>query len=156
MSTPSQMSRRFSRFVLQSPVKNSVAGRVCAWPDELMKIRISASVIGALGIAAAAFGAHGLENIASPEQVRWWAIGAAIQLVTAPCVLLAALHRDQISAVVGWLWVVGVGLFSGSLYAMALGGPRSLGAVTPLGGVALVAAWLGLLFPFSKPSSKEL
>lgn len=119
-----------------------------------MKIRIAASVVGALGVAAAAFGAHGLENIATPEQVRWWAIGAAIQLVTAPCLLFAALHRDQIPAIVGWLWVVGVALFSGSLYAMALGGPRPLGAVTPLGGLALVAAWLGLLLPTSKTSAK--
>jgi hypothetical protein len=48
-----------------------------------------------VGIAAAAFGAHGLEKVASPEQIRWWAIAAAIQLVTLPVVLICAARTDR-------------------------------------------------------------
>lgn len=119
-------------------------------------LRFAATLVGALGVAAAAFGAHGLEKIAAPDEVRWWAIGAAIQLVTAPALLVAALCAERIRPIVGWLWVVGVILFSGSLYAMALGGPRSLGAVTPLGGMALILGWLCLLLPAlpSNPSKE--
>lgn len=106
-----------------------------------------AGVIGALGVAAAAFGAHGLEKVASDGEVRWWAIGAGVQLVTAPAVLVAALLPAHVRAVAGWLWVLGIVLFSGSLYAMALGGPRFLGAVAPLGGLALISGWLSVLAP---------
>lgn len=123
--------------------------------EKLSSLRMVASLVGALGVAAAAFGAHGLEKVANAEQIRWWAIGAAIQLVTAPVLVLAALHPDKVRAIVGWLGVVGVVLFSGSLYAMALGGPRILGAVTPLGGAALIAAWLSFLLPRSISTSKE-
>jgi uncharacterized membrane protein YgdD (TMEM256/DUF423 family) len=114
-----------------------------------------ASLVGATGIAAAAFGAHGLEKVATTEQLRWWAIAVSIQLVTAPALLVAALHADRIRPVVGWLWLGGIVLFSGSLYAMALGGPRLLGAVTPLGGLALIGGWLGLLRPPSNSPSSE-
>lgn len=121
--------------------------------QKFSSLRILASLVGALGVAAAAFGAHGLEEIATPQQVRWWAIGAAMQLVTAPALLAAFLHSERVRPIVGWLWVLGVALFSGSLYSMALGGPRILGAVTPLGGVALIAGWLGLLFPPSNSTA---
>lgn len=116
-------------------------------------LRNFTSLVGALGVAAAAFGAHGLEKIADAEQIRWWAIGVAMQLVTAPALLVVALHPQRVRAAVGWLWVVGLVVFSGSLYAMALGGPRFLGAVTPLGGLALIAGWLGLLFPLPGSAS---
>ena len=47
----------------------------------------------------------------------------------------------------GWFWLAGIILFSGSLYALALGGPRWLGPVTPIGGLAFVVGWLWLLKP---------
>src|SRR5690606_8978668 len=105
--------------------------------DRRTALRVAAATLGALGVFAAAFGAHGLEKIAGPAEVRFWSIGAAIQLVTVPALLVAALHTERVRSIVGWFWVVGVVLFSGSLYVMALGGPRTLGAVTPLGGLAL-------------------
>ncbi len=61
--------------------------------------------------------------------------------------LLAIALSAQASALraAGWLFAAGIALFSGSLYALALGGPRWLGPVTPLGGLALIAGWLWLL-----------
>jgi uncharacterized membrane protein YgdD (TMEM256/DUF423 family) len=139
-----------------------VAVDAFAWPDGHMTrntmtarpaaLLVAAALVGAVGVLAAAFGAHGLEKIAGPAEVRFWAIGAAIQLVTAPALFSASLHAERVRPVVGWLWVTGVVLFSGSLYAMALGGPRALGAVTPLGGLALTLGWLGLLLPGSASS----
>lgn len=103
-----------------------------------------ASLVGATGIFAAAFGSHGLEKVAVPGGVRWWAIGAALHLVTAPVLLLAAdfVERSLATRTTPALLAVGLLLFSGSLYAMALGAPRWLGAITPLGGLALAAGWL--------------
>jgi uncharacterized membrane protein YgdD (TMEM256/DUF423 family) len=102
---------------------------------------VIAALLGASGVAAAAYGAHGLEKIASPEQIRWWAIAVALQLVTAPAILVLGLLHTRVRPACGWLLFAGVLVFSGSLYAMALGGPRVLGAVTPLGGLLLILAW---------------
>jgi uncharacterized membrane protein YgdD (TMEM256/DUF423 family) len=112
------------------------------------------AALGIVGIAAAAFGAHGLEKIASPEQVRWWAIAAAIQLVTLPVVLICAARTDRFRPIGGALLIGGISLFSGSLYAMALGAPRFLGAVTPLGGLLLMTGWATLAFPRSPPGGR--
>ncbi len=103
---------------------------------------------GASGVAAAAFAAHGLESIAGPQQVRWWLIAVFMQLLTAPTLLLVAVIHERIRSASGWLLVWGLTLFSGSLYAMALGGPRWLGAITPLGGCFLIGGWLLAAWPF--------
>jgi len=119
--------------------------------------------LGALGVSAAAFYAHGLQKVASPEQIRWWAIACALQLVTTPVILALVLAveaktratdtessatRRPIEAL-PWsarLLSVGVLFFSGSLYLMALGAPRWLGAVTPLGGLLMIMAWGWFVF----------
>lgn len=110
--------------------------------------RIAAALIGALGVLSAAFGAHGLERITDARGVRLWAIACSIQLVTAPALLwVSSEYRESR---LGWQsplgMLLGVVLFSGTLYAMALGAPRFLGAITPLGGVLLALAWLSLAF----------
>ena len=108
---------------------------------------LAAALLGLLGVAAGAFGAHGLEERLSPEQLEWWATGARYQQIHALAL-----------AVVGWgagpwsrwrsaaaiAFVIGVLIFAGTLYAMALGGPRILGAVTPLGGLSLMLGWAAL------------
>ncbi|PKP92004.1 MAG: DUF423 domain-containing protein [Alphaproteobacteria bacterium HGW-Alphaproteobacteria-16] len=96
-----------------------------------------AALSGAMAVGAGAFGAHG----ASGEAQEWLKTGAQYQMVHA----LAALIAMQMGAKgPGWLFVAGGALFAGTLYIMAMGGPRWLGAVTPLGGVALIAGWLWL------------
>lgn len=111
--------------------------------------RLIAALLGASGIAAAAFGSHGLEKFTDAQGIRWWAIGAAIQLVTAPVLLFCsrALKDQELLPVTPFFFLVGVLLFSGSLYAMALGAPRFLGAVTPLGGLCLILGWLCVAWP---------
>jgi uncharacterized membrane protein YgdD (TMEM256/DUF423 family) len=107
-----------------------------------------------MGIAAAAFGAHGLDKITSAEGVRWWAIGAALHLMTVPVVLVVALFPGQVRASAGWTLLGGIAVFSGSLYAMALGAPRFLGAVTPLGGLLLIVGWALIAFPREEPPAQ--
>ena len=118
------------------------------------KLLRTTAILGALGIAAAAFGAHGLEKIAGPAQIRWWAIAVAMHLVTAPVLLFVSQNREKTRALCGVLLLAGVMVFSGSLYLMALGAPRILGAVTPLVGVLLIAGWLLLAWPPSKGESE--
>lgn len=113
-----------------------------------------AAALGALGIAAAAFGAHGLEKIASAEQLRWWAIAVAVHLVTAPVVLVCGMNDRRLRRAGGLSLTAGICLFSGSLYAMALGAPRVLGAVTPIGGLLLISGWVLLAFPPADPKGR--
>lgn len=98
---------------------------------------------GATGVLCAAFGAHGLERYAVSGGLRWWAIGVVVQLTTTPALLaLEALRPSRARTIASLAFTVGLLLFSGSLYAMALGAPRGLGAITPLGGLSLVVAWI--------------
>ncbi len=110
----------------------------------IWSVRGLAAFVGASGIFSAAFGSHGLEKVAVAGGLRWWAIGAALHLVTAPTLLIAAdwVERSLATRATPALLAAGLLLFSGSLYAMALGAPRWLGAITPLGGLALAAGWL--------------
>ncbi len=96
-----------------------------------------AALSGALAVGAGAFGAHG----ASGAAAEWLKTGAHYQLVHAVAALIAA-QMDARGA--GWLFVAGGAVFGGTLYLMALGLPRWLGAVTPIGGVLLIVGWLWL------------
>ena len=96
-----------------------------------------AALSGAIAVGAGAFGAHGAEGKAA----EWLRTGGTYQLIHAVAALVAA----QMGAKgPGWLFVAGAAIFAGSLYLMALGAPRWLGAITPIGGTALIAAWLWL------------
>jgi len=109
-----------------------------------------AGILGAAGVAAGAFGAHALRaTLAAAGMRETWETAVRFQLVHAAALLgLAGWLRPspgpdgRCAAWAGRLWVAGTALFSGSLYALALGGPRWLGPVTPLGGAALIAGWL--------------
>lgn len=105
-----------------------------------------AGTLGALGVALGAFGAHGLEGrIDDPDLLEVWNTAARYHLLHALALLGVAGHPNQPS-LAGWLFVVGIVLFSGSLYAMTLTGMKALGAITPLGGVCFIAGWLVLAF----------
>ena len=98
---------------------------------------IAAALSGAIAVAAGAFGAHG----ASGAAVEWLKTGAQYQLIHVVAALVALRMEARGPA---WLFVGGAAIFAGTLYAMALGAPRWLGAVTPIGGVLLIAGWLWL------------
>ena len=103
-----------------------------------------AALSGALAVAAGAFGAHG----ASGEAAQWLKTGAHYQLTHALALLLSlSFTNHQLPAK---LFAVGSAIFAGSLYAMALGAPRVLGAVTPIGGLALIGGWLSLAWCLSR------
>ncbi|MBA4046933.1 MAG: DUF423 domain-containing protein [Sphingomonas sp.] len=98
---------------------------------------VAAGLSGALAVAAGAFAAHG----ASGSAAEWLKTGGQYQLVHAVAALFAAQLGERGP---GWLFVAGGAVFAGTLYLMALGLPRWLGAITPLGGVAMIAGWLWL------------
>ena len=98
---------------------------------------------GFLAVALGAFGAHGLEHRASAEQLEWWTTGAHYHLTHALLmVVIGALPATRLRRRASLFTLAGIVLFSGSLYAMALGAPRGLGAVTPFGGLALLVGWV--------------
>ena len=97
----------------------------------------AAALSAAMAVIAGAFGAHGA---ASPQAAEWLRTGGQYQLIHAVAALVLAL--DGRWRAVGGLMLAGGLVFAGTLYAMALGGPKWLGAVTPLGGAMMIAAWL--------------
>jgi uncharacterized membrane protein YgdD (TMEM256/DUF423 family) len=108
---------------------------------------VAGAALGALGVAAGAFGAHGLRERLSPEALGWWDTASRYQLVHALALLgtgLLARQRGEPLGAATQLLLWGTIVFSGTLYVMALGGPRWLGAVTPVGGAALIGGWIAL------------
>jgi uncharacterized membrane protein YgdD (TMEM256/DUF423 family) len=100
-------------------------------------VTVLAALSGALAVAAGAFAAHG----ASGQAAEWLKTGGQYQLIHAVAALVALRMGERISP---WLFVAGGAVFAGTLYAMAFGGPRWFGAITPIGGVALIAGWVCL------------
>lgn len=103
-----------------------------------------------IGIAAGAFGAHGLKSILSSDMLAIWQTAVQYQMLHGLALFALACLSGRWSASVirrsAVAMLLGVILFSGSLYALALTGVRSLGAITPLGGLAFLFAWANLLW----------
>ena len=106
--------------------------------------------LGGLAVAAGAFGAHALKSRVAADMLAVWDTAARYQMLHALALLgLAWAVTRWPGAGLGataWLWLGGVLLFSGSLYLLVLTGHRWLGAVTPIGGVALIAGWAWAAF----------
>ncbi len=102
-----------------------------------MTNRRLAAALGAIGIALGAFGAHGLQDLVAPERLETWETASRYHLLHA--VAMLALPDDARRT--RQLWLAGVTLFSGSLYALVLLDLPILGAVTPLGGLSFIAGW---------------
>jgi uncharacterized membrane protein YgdD (TMEM256/DUF423 family) len=115
---------------------------------------VISGVLGFLAVALGAFGAHGLKGRFSdlPDGVTrlgWWETAAHYHLVHALALGLAAYLSARtggatVATLSGVSFVLGVLLFSGSLYVMTLTGIRALGAVTPIGGLFFLAGWVAL------------
>jgi uncharacterized membrane protein YgdD (TMEM256/DUF423 family) len=103
------------------------------------------SVLGLIGVAAGAFGAHALRNYLTPESLGIWETAVRYQLVHALALLATAWAVSRWPGAppkaAGWLFFAGAVVFSGSLYALSLSGLRWLGAVTPIGGLCFLAGW---------------
>jgi len=105
-----------------------------------------AALLGATGMAFGAGGAHSLRALIVPEYLATFETGVRYQLIHAVVLLALALQAERRRVgVSASLFTLGVLLFSGSLYALALGAPTRVGIVTPFGGVALLLGWLSLL-----------
>ncbi|GGB15370.1 DUF423 domain-containing protein [Sphingomonas metalli] len=96
-----------------------------------------AALSGAVAVAAGAFGAHAAQG----QAAEWLRTGGQYQLIHAVTALVALRFEARGPAA---LFVVGGAIFALTLYAMAIGAPRWLGAVTPLGGALLIGGWLWL------------
>ncbi len=106
-----------------------------------------AAVVGFTGVSLGAFGAHGLESILSVgERAEWWGTAVDYHMWHALALLGVGLvvERTGRGRAAGWCFLLGITVFSGTLYGLGLGGPRWLGAVTPLGGLLLLSGWLFL------------
>ncbi|GGG48261.1 DUF423 domain-containing protein [Hymenobacter glacieicola] len=110
-----------------------------------------AALLGALGVGIGAFGAHGLRKMLEASgrfetfetAVRYQFYHALALLAVG--ILLHVKPELRSLGTVAWLWLGGVLVFSGSLYVLCLTGITKLGAVTPIGGVLLIAGWVVLL-----------
>lgn len=105
------------------------------------------SLLAALGVMLGAFGAHALKARVTPEMLEVWQTAVFYHLVHALAVLLVATLAVRLGTSVGWiamLFIAGILLFSGSLYALVLTGMRPLGMITPIGGVLFIAGWVWL------------
>ena len=107
---------------------------------------IAAGLLGFVGVALGAFGAHGLkQTLESSGHLKNWEKAVLYQLVHAVALLALAGRANPAAIRSGWCWIVGTLCFSGSLYWLALGGPaKLLWPITPLGGLALLAGWAGV------------
>jgi uncharacterized membrane protein YgdD (TMEM256/DUF423 family) len=105
-----------------------------------------AGALGFVGVALGAFGAHGLRERLAPGMLEVYKTGVLYHLLHAVALLAVALGAERLARprAVATLWLAGVVIFSGSLYALAITGIGTLGAITPIGGLLLMAGWVTL------------
>ncbi|MCT6881090.1 MULTISPECIES: DUF423 domain-containing protein [Snodgrassella] len=116
----------------------------------------TAAINLALAVMLGAFGAHGLKQMASAQQLEWWHTATQYFFWHALGLLMLGVLARTVPAFAVktpfWLLQLGLIIFCGSLYLMALGLPRWLGAITPVGGVTMIIGWLTLAWMAFKQS----
>ena len=119
-------------------------------------ILIITALLGALGVALGAFGAHGLEGKIQPEQISTWETAVKYQLIHVLVILILLLgKRGETMVTPAIFFMIGILLFSGSLYLLSTNtylGIESwksiLGPITPLGGLSFIIGWLVVAYKF--------
>ena len=103
------------------------------------------AVLAGLAVATGAFAAHGLKDRLSADDLDVFQIAARYHMYHGLALLAVAYAAQRFGGglvtAAGWLFVAGIVFFSGSLYVLALSGVKLLGAVAPVGGLCLLAAW---------------
>ena len=111
---------------------------------------ITGSIFAGLAVLFGAFGAHGLKSRISPEDLVIFETGVRYQMYHALALIVLGLiamnPAVNISSLPFVLFVLGIVIFSGTLYLIPLTGLRWLGAITPIGGTALIAGWMSLIY----------
>ena len=106
-----------------------------------------ASILAGLAVAAGAFGAHALKDKLTERAIEIFDTTARYQMYHAPALLLVALLLTRVETpppflnAAGFAFIVGIAIFSGSLYALSLSGIKWLGAIAPIGGAAFMIGW---------------
>ncbi len=117
-------------------------------------LRQAAAVTGAVGVLAGAFGAHALRGSLDPQQLAIWQTAVSYLFWHVLAALFAVraggATDDRPARRAGSLFLLGILIFSGSLFALALSAPRLIGMLTPVGGICLVAGWLMLAWSESR------
>lgn len=116
--------------------------------DNSRRFLLLGSLNAFLAIALGAFGAHGLKSMLSSQALQTWQTAFDYHIYHALGLILIALLLDALpkARIAGWLMLIGIILFSGSLYLLALSGINKLGMITPVGGLFFLAAWSWLAF----------
>ena len=115
------------------------------------------AILAALAVATGAFGAHALAARLTPERLQTWETAARYHMYHALALVLLGIAASRwpspLLNAAGWLFVFGVMVFGGTVYTLALGGPRWLGAITPIGGLSLIVAWVLFALGVARSSS---
>ncbi len=111
-------------------------------------LMFAGALMGGLGVAIGAFGAHGLRGRLSPDMLAIFETAVRYHMYHSLAILATAALMPRIdgraTVIAGWSFVAGIVIFSGSLYALALTGVTTLGAITPVGGMAFLIGWAAL------------
>ena len=115
-----------------------------------------ASIFLALAVGLGAFGAHGLRDKLDAYSMDIWNKAVFYHFIHGLGMLIASLmpRISPVSEYACWAFAAGILIFSGSLYLLAVTGVRTLGAITPIGGLCFIAAWLLLAWHFIGPGAK--
>jgi uncharacterized membrane protein YgdD (TMEM256/DUF423 family) len=115
-----------------------------------------ASIFLALAVGLGAFGAHGLRDKLDAYSMDVWNKAVFYHFIHGLGMLIASLmpRTSPVSEYACWAMAAGILIFSGSLYLLAVTGVRTLGAITPIGGLCFIAGWLLLAWHFIGPGAK--
>jgi len=115
-------------------------------------VRVGAA-LGALAVAAGAFGAHSLDWNLAGRSAENWETGARYQMYHALALVLCGMlaGRGRATRIAAWSFLAGTLVFCGALYTLGLGGPRWFGAIAPFGGTLMILGWVALAFTRPAP-----
>lgn len=119
--------------------------------------RLLGSILALSAVILGAFGAHALKDtLIEFDSVATWETAVRYQMWHALGLILLSLisERQKLPSATAFCFAVGTLLFSGSLYGLALDGPRWLGPITPLGGLCLIAGWALLAYSCVKSNAR--
>lgn len=126
------------------------------------KFITTGALLGAIAVALGAFGAHGLKKIVDAETVQTFQTGVQYQMYHSLALLITGLLYEKCSQklirIAGGLFIIGIILFSGSLYVLTAGRAGEMnsfdkfGIITPFGGVSFIAGWMFLFLAAMKTS----